>query len=260
MCRLAAYLGDPIPLRRFLLDFPHSLYQQSWDPQELAEARLNADGYGVAWRQQNGGMGAYTQPMAIWNDVNLPALADALVSDVWLGNVRSATPGQPVHAINTQPFAVERLAMTHNGYLSGLASGGRGRMLARLSDTVQSALHGTTDSEYLFALLRQALLDGASSPAVALEATLRAAAECTDGEPALLNICLTDGESLVFSRHAIERPCPSLYMNLSHPRMNGGLLLASERLDDDAGWQTVPPHTITTLRRPNQVEVLELSA
>ena len=50
MCRLAAYLGPEIPLRSFLLDFPHSLYQQSWDPKELTEARLNADGYGVAWR------------------------------------------------------------------------------------------------------------------------------------------------------------------------------------------------------------------
>ena len=247
MCRLAAYLGPEIPLRSFLLDFPHSLYQQSWDPKELTEARLNADGYGVAWRQRDGRMGAYAQPMAIWNDVNLPALADALTSTSWLGNVRSATPGQPVHAINTQPFAVDRVAMTHNGYLSGLAQGGRGRILSNLSDVVQSQLNGTTDSEYLFVLLRQASLDGAPDLATALAAALRIATQCTAGQAALLNVCVSDGEQLVFSRHAVERPCPSLYLNRSHAGSPGAQWLASERFDDDAGWAEVAPHTITTL-------------
>lgn len=260
MCRLAAYLGPSISLRQFLLDPPHSLYRQSWDPQELTEARLNADGYGVAWQQADGRMGRYTQPMAAWNDLNLPSLADALQSRLWLGNVRSATPGQIVHAINTQPYAVERLAMTHNGYLSGLAEGGRGRMLARLSDRIQADLQGTTDSEYLFALVRQALTDGAASLERALAVALEQAVHDTREHPALLNVCLSDGKTLVFSRYSVERPNPSLYWHPTHPAYPGGQLLASERFDEDPGWRTVDTNSLTVLEpdRPPRMTPLPI--
>lgn len=251
MCRLAAYLGPPISLRQFFLAPAHSLYRQSWDPRELTEARLNADGYGVAWQQADGRMGRYTQPMAAWNDLNLPSLADALTSPMWLGNVRSATPGQTVHAINTQPYAVDRLAMTHNGYLSGLAQGGRGRMLARLSDQIQADLHGTTDSEYLFALVRQALVDQATSLEQALAIALEQAVLDTGHQPALLNVCLSDGQTLVFSRYSVDRPNPSLYWHPAHPAYAGGLLLASERFDEDPGWREVQTDSLTVLE-PSQ--------
>lgn len=260
MCRLAAYLGPQISLRRFLLESPHSLYRQSWDPKELNEATLNADGYGVAWRQANGGMGRYTQPMAAWNDLNLPSLADALSSGLWLGNVRSATPGQIVHAINTQPYAVEHLAMTHNGYLSGLAEGGRGRMLARLSDQIQADLQGTTDSEYLFALIRQSIADGADSLATALVTALEQAVHDTGARPALLNVCVSDGESLVFSRYSVERPNPSLYWHPAHPDYPGGQLLASERLDQEPGWQAVKENSLSILRPGREPQVTLLPA
>ena len=131
-------------------------------------------------------------------------------SEMCIRDRRSATPGQIVHAINTQPYAVERLAMTHNGYLSGLAEGGRGRMLARLSDRIQADLQGTTDSKYLFALVRQALADGAASLDQALAVALEQAVHDTREHPALLNVCLSDGKTLVFSRYSVERPNPSL--------------------------------------------------
>ena len=39
MCRIAAYLGEPIALSHFLLDPPHSLEVQGWAPQELKYAK-----------------------------------------------------------------------------------------------------------------------------------------------------------------------------------------------------------------------------
>lgn len=49
MCRLAAYLGPPITLARYLLDPPDNLVHQAWAPRELVYARLNADGFGFGW-------------------------------------------------------------------------------------------------------------------------------------------------------------------------------------------------------------------
>ncbi len=54
MCRIAAYLGEPIALGKFLIEPPHSLQVQGWAPRELKYARLNADGYGFAWYADDG--------------------------------------------------------------------------------------------------------------------------------------------------------------------------------------------------------------
>jgi len=78
MCRLAAYLGPAISLQQFLIDQPHSLYKQSWEPQELKYAKLNADGYGFGWYNRESAACTYTNPAPIWSDNNLPALAATL--------------------------------------------------------------------------------------------------------------------------------------------------------------------------------------
>jgi glutamine amidotransferase len=44
MCRLLGYIGEPIILEDILLKPAHSLLVQSYQPRELREALLNADG------------------------------------------------------------------------------------------------------------------------------------------------------------------------------------------------------------------------
>ena len=105
MCRLAAYLGPEIPLRSFLLDFPHSLYQQSWDPKELTEARLNADGYGVAWRQRDGRMGADT---IIWL-ASAPELQAYKTPQLWFDRRPHAFDVLP--STKSKPNEIQQLKM-----------------------------------------------------------------------------------------------------------------------------------------------------
>ena len=45
MCRLLAYLGEPIPLEELIFKPEHSLVVQSYQPKELEFALLNADGF-----------------------------------------------------------------------------------------------------------------------------------------------------------------------------------------------------------------------
>jgi hypothetical protein len=44
-----AYLGPPVRLSALLLDPPHSLLRQSWEPRRQRYGRMNADGFGVGW-------------------------------------------------------------------------------------------------------------------------------------------------------------------------------------------------------------------
>ncbi|MFD0630937.1 hypothetical protein ACFQ9X_04020 [Catenulispora yoronensis] len=49
MCRHLAYLGPPKSLRELLIDPPHALFRQSWEPRRQAHGVVNADGFGVGW-------------------------------------------------------------------------------------------------------------------------------------------------------------------------------------------------------------------
>lgn len=241
MCRIAAYIGPPIALEQLLLRPQHSLYRQSWEPQELRYAKLNADGFGMAWLGADRRPCAYSSDLAIWNDHNLPVLARELRSTVWLANVRSATAGNPLHAINAQPFVDDSLLFTHNGYLGGFHPAQRRHILHKLSDAAFADLRGTTDSEHLFALIRSQAHDDPMDRLLAAYAVLDRGAE------SLLNVVLGDGHGLIAARHAIGGECPSLYVADTHPDFPGGWVVASERFDTDDAWQPVPPHAALRL-------------
>ena len=159
MCRLAAYLGSNISLSKFLLEPEHSLVKQSWAPQEMADATLNADGFGIAWVADEEQPCTYKNVMPIWSDSNLESLGLSLSSNVWLANVRSATPGQEINEANTQPFIKNNLIFTHNGYLQPFDTEIKAKLLDKLSSKFRAEIHGSSDSLYLFALLQQHLLE-----------------------------------------------------------------------------------------------------
>lgn len=47
MCRLAGYIGEPIPLQSLIIEPEHSLIEQSLEAQE-DKLSVNGDGFGVA--------------------------------------------------------------------------------------------------------------------------------------------------------------------------------------------------------------------
>ena len=117
MCRHAAYVGPPLGLGAFLDRPAHGLVEQSYHPREMLTAELNADGFGFGWYRESGAAGVYTNSMPIWSDINLAHIGRAFESRLWLGNVRSATPGQPVNQANTHPFLAGNLLFSHNGFI-----------------------------------------------------------------------------------------------------------------------------------------------
>lgn len=256
MCRLAAYIGPTISLHRFLLEPPHGLVQQSWSPREMSEGTVNADGYGLGWRDANGRPARFVNTRPIWSDPNLDALGRSLSADTWVGNVRGATPGSSISDANTQPFADAQWLFLHNGRLGAFARR-RPLLRRRLSPEIEASVLGDTDSEILFALLRE-LAAGSRGLADALHALFALLAREVGSDEALLNLVMTDGAHLYAVRHAINAPCPSLYFATEPPGFSGGVLVASEPLMPSPQWQSVPEHHLLSLARNARPTLLPL--
>ncbi len=259
MCRLAAYLGAPVPLGRFLLDPPHSLHVQAWAPRELRYAKLNADGFGFGWYGEDEQPLLYVNPSPIWADPNLPHLARALSSDLWIASIRSATAGNPVSHANTQPFRDDELLFDHNGIIEDFHETLRPVLSAELRPEFLAGIRGNTESEYLFALLRQILADNEELPVEqALAELIERIDAWNDDRMALLNILVSEGERIYAVRHAIGDTCPSLYYTTDDEMFPDAQLIASERLTESGFWQSVPEHQILILDPEEPPELMEL--
>lgn len=251
MCRIAAYIGPPITLKQFMLQPSHSLYRQSWDARELTETRISADGFGVVW-QKNEQLYNYRNTCPVWQDSNLPALAENLNSGLWLGNVRSATPGLGISTENTQPFAHADLAFTHNGRIQNFSQQARSLIRNQLSADIEADIVGNTDSEYLFALFRQVVQQTGALNRQCAEIFIQCVDDLLHDLEALLTCVISDGSQLLAIRHAIGGlQCPSLYYSDSHPDFKDGMIVASEAFDTQAQWHELPPHHLMFLK-PNQ--------
>ncbi len=249
MCRLAAYLGTEISLSVFLQEHEHSLLQQSWAPKEMQDGTLNADGYGVAWLADNI-PSSYKNVLPIWSDTNLDSLGRSIRSQLWLANVRSATPGQGISESNTQPFIKDSLIFIHNGCLKPFNNITKARFLDVLANTISAEITGDSDSQYLFALLQQHL-QNQESISNAIISTMNALKSiCSNSVSALLNIVISDGDSLYACRHALNGNCPSLYYLIKQDNV----WIASEPLSPDDAWMTFPKHSFIRFNRSGVIE------
>lgn len=259
MCRLAAYSGPPLLLKRLLIDPEHSLMKQSWAPREMREAALNADGFGFGWYTRDGDPAVYSSIFPIWNDRNLDGLGRALNATLWLANVRSAMPGREPGQINTQPFMDGRILFQHNGYIAGFRARQRERFHGYLRPEIREAMRADADSEYLFAVFRQCLDDDARDLKTALLRMIEVLPELLDGIAALFNVIVCDGEVLLACRQAFNgAECPTLYYCQGHPGFPGAVVIASERFDDSGAWCAVDPHTLITARYGATLERISL--
>lgn len=259
MCRLAAYIGPEIRLSRLLDEQPHSLVKQSWAPEEMHEAKLNADGFGFGWYTDDQQPYKYTNILPIWSDINLQGLGWSLKSKVWLANVRSATPGQDLSHTNTQPFIHENYMYLHNGYITDFNRELKQRFQEYLTPAIRTDIHGNTDSEYLFALFRQNIAHQPDNLIDGFRVALQETEKLLQGTSALINIIIYDGKQMIGCRHAVnDGQCPSLYYTSEHPDFPNASLVASERFSDPAHWQQVKRHSILVLPESQPFSFIEL--
>ena len=231
MCRFLGYLGPPVTLASIVLDPPHSLHRQSWAPRHQRPGAVNADGFGVGWYDfgRRAEPARYRTTRPIWGDRSFASLAGLVASSAVLAALRDATPPAPIEESGTPPFTAGPWLFAHNGAVDGYGVDPSVRLRLRrlVSDQQAAGIEGAADSEVLFALVLDALRDGAGL-GDALGAVIPAVLGVTT---ARLTMILTDGRRL-----AAMSGGNSLFVLEG----DGCVVVASEPYDDDPGWRPVP--------------------
>ena len=257
MCRLLGYLGPTVTLDRLLIKPEHSLIEQSYQPRETETALLNADGFGLGWYhpQRSCEPFVYRNTLPIWNDTNLPALSRYIESSCTLAYIRSATIGQAISIDNCQPFQHRQILFVHNGFIENFRQSLYRPLRDRLCDVAYQSIHGSTDSEHIFALLvHQLETQPHLSLAEALYQTLQQLAELSQQHRirTLANVVVSDGQQLVFARFATSEPQPSLYWLRDDPLLPESVLVVSEPLFA-ADWQPCQPSMLLQVSRDLEI-------
>lgn len=230
MCRHLTWLGRERSLSSLLLEPEWSLQRQSYEPRRQSNGIMNVDGFGIAWYQKRlrAEPAQYRRSVPIWSDTSFPTFAPIVRSNAFLASLRSVVIGQPVQESDTAPFVRGRWAFSFNGSvaLDALESVAEFRVV----------FVNPCDATILAAVVFDRVLRG-DAPEVALADVVT---RCAAKDPeARLNLMLTNGTSVYATTHGAS-------LSYLHDRglAEGGLLVASEPLDDDPRWVDVPNHSL----------------
>ena len=262
MCRLLGYLGKTIELNKLLYKPEHSLIVQSYQPKEMEEAILNADGFGVGWYNDRkiADPYRYRNIQPIWSDRNLPSISRYVESKCVLSYVRSATPGLAVDLSNCQPFTSDRILFIHNGFIKNFRKTLYRSIRNCLNDYTYELIQGTTDSEHIFALIIDRLQqNGETSLKTALTNALSKLTYLANSRIYFsANVILSDGKQIVASRYSSRSPSPSLYWLRDDPNYPEGVIIASEPLFD-GNWKSCPDNSIISVGEDLEIRIDSIS-
>jgi glutamine amidotransferase len=233
MCRHITYLGPPRALSTFLFDAPHSLAHQARTPTHQRPGAMNADGWGVGWWDQavRPEPARYRSPAPMWSDTSFRSVAELTFSGAIVAAARNASPGSALVVTGNAPFTAERWLFSLNGYVDRFWDGVGEELRRTVSPARLAPIAGTADTEVLFALVLDRL-DAGASPLQALDDVTATVLARTDGK---LNLLLCDGHEVTATASG-----NSLFTLRGHGLATGGVLVASEPLDDDPAWTQVP--------------------
>lgn len=253
MCRLFGLTAGTtrVSATFWLLDAPDSLRVQS---------HRNADGSGIGFFAADGGPVLDKQPEPAFADAEFSHEAKEAESATFVAHVRLATAGARTMA-NTHPFAMNDRIMAHNGGFGELP--GIEPELGRYAGLVR----GDTDSERYFALITRYTDEHGGDVAAGLTA---AAGWIARHLPVLsLNVIVISRGELWALRypdthalHVLERGAGDSAVARSGLRVRSStssvrvpsltsaasVVVASERLDGEAGWRMLAPGELLHVR------------
>jgi predicted glutamine amidotransferase len=237
MCRLFGMsAGEERAHATFwLLEAPDSLSAQS---------HREPDGTGIGWFDEHDAPHVSKQAIAAYEDARFAARAHELTSKTFIAHVRFASTGA-LELRNTHPFEQEGRLFAHNGVVGDLD------VLDAHLEGARRLVHGETDSERLFALItRETAAAGGD-----VEAGIVAACSWVARNLPLLaiNFVLSTADRVWALRYpdthelyVLEREPGSRLEQKSnlgtrvsseHAAGKPLVVIASERMDEDAGWR-----------------------
>lgn len=286
MCRFIAYLGKPIMADELLLKPVNSLVHQSYSAGEMPEI-LNGDGFGIGWyvHSISERPGLFRAITPAWSNQNLHYNAPLIRTNCLFAHIRAATEGG-INEQNTHPFHFERYLMMHNGSIPQFQRIRR-KLLGLLDDEIFLWIKGQTDSEHVFALLMQHIVEmRGPGPGPRLTEDqikqcfqktfdviqqLKVEAGIGDGV-SNFNLMVTNGRRIFGTRYSSnpDKETRTLYYStgagfqceggvcrmVSNDAAVEAVLIASEKLNDDAGeWIPVPQNHFISVDRDLQVDL-----
>lgn len=257
MSSIAAYIGSPLYLETFLATPDHSLFRQATSS---GEENIGNGGFGVGWYNPDKLASAYISTTPIWQDSNLPDLMSSLRADMWIGHLNTGLTQHSLTIENSQPQRHDHLLWAFDGHVADFRTSLRPHCLRYLSPQIESGIKGHTESEYLFALLRQRMseADGVSAPAALAEiiSTLEVALRDFESQ---INIVLSDSQHLYAVRHATRMPCRPLYFTENDKNLfSNGKAVASAPMTSNGDWQEIPEQHLLVLTRDRPAELFRL--
>jgi len=287
VCRALLYLGQPVLLDNLLFQPDSALVRQSYMPKMLH--MLNLAGFGMrAWDPATPDperpYSYYSQSLPVF-DRNLKGLAEKIRAGCVLAHVRGVAYSTRVEISlqNVHPFHFGGvpLVLAHNGDLARFAEM-KPYLVRHVDPEFAAQIHGTTDSEWVYALVVSQLPDAHRRPSAkeltdAIRRTLtilrETRAQLGIAVSSSLNLFIADGSQLAAVRYCFDFGCyPTAdpariheanlaYLSLWYTagrdyglhdgewKMTGGvenadsILIASEPLTrDTAAWVEVPEY------------------
>ena len=221
MCRVLAYLGEPVLLDHLLFAADNSLIRQTYAPR-MSEM-LNLAGFGlVAWdgssHQPATPFGYRTTAVPVF-DRNLKQLATKLRPHALIAHVRGVPYDTRVTISdeNLHPFLYDgtRVAFAHNGQLDRFDEM-RFELVPHIRPEWRRRIRGNTDTEWLYATFLSQLEDPGgplttAAVARAVEATFRIVREVRArlgiATYSPVNLFLSDGALVAAVRFAFDFGC-----------------------------------------------------
>lgn len=294
MCRVLAYLGEPLLLEDLLYKPDLSFVNQTHQAALLN--RLNLAGSGLlAWDALSESPGlpyVYRNTQLAIYDRNLRALARKVKATCLLAHLRGVAydTRAVISEQNLHPFLFDgaRLALAHNGQLARFDEM-KFALLPHIRPEFARAIRGTTDSEWVYALLLSQLEEpyaDLNAPVIArgvrsmLEVLRKVRRELDINTFSPMNLFLCDGNDLVAAcfafdygnfagleddYHPPEEKSLHIWYTTGHSYGNHGgewrmvpsgadassCIVASEPLTRDRStWTMVPRQHLLYVRRP----------
>ena len=241
MCRHIGYIGKKKDLYSILLRHKHSLIELAYRPKLMNEAILNADGFGLAWKNKKS-FKLYKNFLPIWNDLNLDSLSKSISSNLVIGNVRSATVSENQGYFNTHPFSHKNFCFSHNGFIKNFNYITRKKILKHLDPKYINLIKGQTDSELIFILL-MATIENNNKIEKSIKNTIQIIKENCDA--CMLNFLIAtfdkNGKNTLFAtKFSAGLKTPSLFYSKNE---NLYTIISSEKLDNKK-WYSIKNNSL----------------
>jgi glutamine amidotransferase len=250
-----AYLGEPLPVRNLLFDPDQGLVAQSYNP-KMMNTFLNLGGFGMqAWdpgslRPQE--PFTYRSTTLPSFDRNLRSLSGKLAPTCLVAHVRGVSYGEEaiVADTNLHPFRFPgaRVVLAHNGHLRQFATM-RYSLIEHVRPELAEYIEGTTDSEWIYALILSHLDDPwgmpdarhlaeATAAALRILRMVREAHSINTSSP--VNLCVSTGHAVVATRFSFDYgwyPPEDEYLEVDLPFVSLWYAIGGEYVENGTGWE-----------------------